>query len=355
MAGKRQHYLPQFLQRGFASTIEGRKTWLYRKNVVPREVGFRDVGVEENFYNIEGDSSVDELITEIEREDFVGIIEGARAAPNGDFEPADAVATLIAHLEVRGRHLRITFAELSRRAWNDMLTYFDDSRIASTIIREHIRKNPAELRAMAIRELRSKRLPVHMAPTYAKQVANMILAMPDEVLIDSFWAPVKPFIHAKLESDINSSIKSAHNQRLTQSIAPEVRAQQYRDLRFSIVDVESNDLILGDAAVVFHVSGARDWKPFLDKDDDLIALYLPLTSGRLLVGSAGNDAVESSIIRRQIALTSHTFFISAKESVENVQLSSEIGKAARPLSEDELRSISREVIAGFLPPGFNID
>jgi hypothetical protein len=142
VAGKRQHYLPQFLQRGFSTIIGGRKTWLYRKNVAPREVGFRDVGVEENFYNLEGDSSVDELITEIEREEFVGVIEKARSAPAGDFEAAETVATLIAHLEVRSRHLRITFAELARRAWNDMLEYFDDPAIAAAIVRKHIAQTP---------------------------------------------------------------------------------------------------------------------------------------------------------------------------------------------------------------------
>ncbi|MEY2510940.1 MAG: hypothetical protein QOE26_1703 [Verrucomicrobiota bacterium] len=208
---------------------------------------------------------------------------------------------------------------------------------------------------MAVKELRSKKLPVHAAAVYAKRVANTILGMPNEVLIESFWAPIKPIIQAQLESRMDSTIKSAHIQRLAQSVAPEVRVEKYRGLRFSIVDVESNDLILGDAAVIFHVSGAPEWKPFLDKNDDLVEVYLPLTADRLLVAGAGKAAVDTSIIRRQIALTSHTFFISATESAGNIQLSSEIGKGARPLSEDELRRISREAIAGFLPPGFNVD
>lgn len=215
MAGRRQHYLPQFLQRGFASTIGGRKTWFYRKNVAPREVGFRDVGVEKNFYNIESDSSLDEFITEIEREEFVGLIEEARSAPNGDFETGEAVATLIAHLEVRSRHLRVTFAELARRAWDDMMAYFENPAVAAAIVRENITRNPAQLRTMAAKELRSKKLPVHTAPAYAKQFAKAILAMPNEVLVDSFWAPIKPLILAQLESRFESSIKSAHIQSLT--------------------------------------------------------------------------------------------------------------------------------------------
>lgn len=119
--------------------------------------------------------------------------------------------------------------------------------------------------------------------------------------------------------------------------------------------MESKDLILGDAAVIFQVVGDQEWKPFFDKNDDLIAAYLPLTPGRFLVGSAEKEVAQASLIRHQIALTSHTFFISAEPSAQNIQLSADIGIAARPLSEDQLRSIGREAIAGFLPPGFNVD
>ncbi len=51
MPGRRQHYLPQFLQRGFTSNDARKLTWLYRTGVAPREVGIRDVGVEEQFYS----------------------------------------------------------------------------------------------------------------------------------------------------------------------------------------------------------------------------------------------------------------------------------------------------------------
>src|SRR5689334_4421150 len=126
MAGKRQHYLPQFLQRGFTSTPGGRKTWLYRKDVAPREVGLRDIGVEENFYNVGSDSSVDVAITDIERDEFVALIEQARTGMAGDVELTNLAPRLITHLEVRSRHLRMTFGESSNRLLKQLLECLQD-------------------------------------------------------------------------------------------------------------------------------------------------------------------------------------------------------------------------------------
>ena len=53
MAGKRQHYVPQFLQRGFLHDPleEAERTWLHRRGAKPRLVGIRDAGVGEYFYS----------------------------------------------------------------------------------------------------------------------------------------------------------------------------------------------------------------------------------------------------------------------------------------------------------------
>lgn len=59
MAGKRQHYVPRFLQRGFLAepenpTEESERTWLHRLGAPARRVGIGDVGVEDWFYSRKG-------------------------------------------------------------------------------------------------------------------------------------------------------------------------------------------------------------------------------------------------------------------------------------------------------------
>lgn len=73
MAGKRQHYIPRLLLRGFlaSSVQDAERTWLHRIGKTGKLVGIRDVGVEENFYSKIGAGStptLDDLVTAIEGE-----------------------------------------------------------------------------------------------------------------------------------------------------------------------------------------------------------------------------------------------------------------------------------------------
>jgi hypothetical protein len=349
MAGKRQHYLPQFLQRGFASGATSHRTWLYLKNAPPREVGIRDVGVEENFYDAGPDALLDEMITDAERDEFAGVIDRARKGNVSDEDLSNLVPCFIAHLEVRSRHIRMVVAELLKFLWDEATGCFEDAQLASELVREHVKRNPAELRKIAARELRSKGLPMAMAPSVAKQLAQTISDMPDDLLISAFWTPLLPHIRAGLIPRIYAIVKQAHLNALLKSIAPEIRTQQYRPLQFSVVEIASNDLILGDAGVVFEVEGTSSWKPFLDKDDIPLALFLPISQHQVIVGCSTPITIDPVMIRQQIARTSHTFFISAQRSSGDMQLSDDIGTAARPLSIDKLRSIVRQGVTELLP------
>ena len=349
MAGKRQHHLPQFLQRGFVSTADGKRTWLYRKGAEPRHVGLRDVGVEENFYTAETDSSVDETITRLEGDEFASAINRARTGSPGAMSDAAVFPVLIAHLEVRSRHLRTTFGKLAEHAWNDLIRNFEDPTLLAKLLREHLKRNPDELRAMAMRELRSKALPAAMAAAMAKQAAKLIRQMPDQVLVASFWEPIAPIIRSTLESRLTASVKQAHVDALRRSVAPDVRVQNYRKLPFHVVEVDSRDLILGDAAVLFHVQAEPHWKPFVDKEDELIAVYLPVTPHRVVVGSLLGARTDPSTLRSEIVRTSAEFFISHRSSPLDSALLANLGEAATPLSDADLRNINAQVIAECLP------
>ena len=181
---------------------------------------FRDVGVEGNFYSFESDSSVDIAITDIEQEQFVAIVEQARTGTLSSAHLIDAIPAFIAHLEVRSRHLRMIFSELAKLIWNNLLEKLEDPAIGSGVVREHLKRNPGELRTMAARELRSKGLPPHRAPAFAKQMANLILAMPDDLLMASFWEPIFPHIRAALKLRMEASIKQALSMRSQRALLP---------------------------------------------------------------------------------------------------------------------------------------
>ncbi|MET4331464.1 hypothetical protein ABIB80_007324 [Bradyrhizobium sp. i1.15.2] len=72
MAGKRQHYVPRLLQRGFLHDPmeEAERTQRHRRGSKPEVVGMADNGVEDRFCSRkspDGSLTLDELITDIEQ------------------------------------------------------------------------------------------------------------------------------------------------------------------------------------------------------------------------------------------------------------------------------------------------
>src|SRR5262245_52288644 len=114
MAGKRQHYIPVFLQSSFASRKNGgiNYAWLYRRDKAPFETNLRNIGVEGGFYSRDDDSMVDTLITDFEQT-LHRTVSSIVASPNLVTNLRGEVATLIAHLEIRTRHIRQSFVESS--------------------------------------------------------------------------------------------------------------------------------------------------------------------------------------------------------------------------------------------------
>ncbi len=71
MSGKRHHFIPQFLQRGFASqsTNKDTYTWVYRKGEINSfNANIKNIGLEGYFYAENKETTLDEIITDAETE-----------------------------------------------------------------------------------------------------------------------------------------------------------------------------------------------------------------------------------------------------------------------------------------------
>ena len=112
MAGKRQHFIPRFLQEGVASHRKGDEafTWVYRKGRPPFNTNIANVGVESSFYTEGDDTEVDDRITDAEVEFSQRVRQLRTIMPGQVSDPR--LASFIAHLEVRTRHVRQAFFRL---------------------------------------------------------------------------------------------------------------------------------------------------------------------------------------------------------------------------------------------------
>ena len=74
---------------------------------------------------------------------------------------------------------------------------------------------------------------------------------------------------------------------LAKSLIAEPRLDDYRKLHWHIRKSEQ-PLILGDVGCLFEVRNAKRFKSLSDKDDVIVAAYLPISSDTIVVGTGGS-------------------------------------------------------------------
>ena len=122
----------------------------------------------------------------------------------------------------------------------------------------------------------------------------------------------------------------------------DVRANLYKDLKYSIVSAPIGSFILPDTMVCFALSNGAT--PFLSKDARLDEVILPLASSSLLVGSKvfpiRRTVAETNSL---LASTSMQAFIALKNDPDLDRLAKRIGRNARMLTDADMHKIFREV------------
>ena len=169
MAGVNQHYIPQFLQRGFASHKSGKISyiWEFRKGKVPENRPVKDFGAEAHFYNKGTDTSIDDRLTD-EEQGFAVLVQRLRVLPAGMVsEPG--LAEFLAHMEVRTRHLRQSFVLASHDFIDRFLDLIvsDVDRFADLIL-ERIKSDPTYLEQMFDKEIAKMPIPLSQRATVKK-------------------------------------------------------------------------------------------------------------------------------------------------------------------------------------------
>lgn len=90
-------------------------------------------------------------------------------------------------------------------------------------------------------------------------------------------------------------------------------------------------------------------KPFLDSNEELKTVLIPLTSDRLLVGEYDTHLERTNqTILRILASTSYKSFIARSDEPHFRKLTTRIGKNAIIWSSAEINAIKRDALAGLI-------
>ena len=338
MAGKRQHFIPKFLQEGFAdSTKRGRKfTWVFQRDAQPFNTNIANVGVEGKFYTSDQDTTVDDVITKAES-DFSTLLNEIRSENDSALSDSN-LPRLIAHLEIRTRNLRENLLQASEFLMSQIIDFMSNEEMFSSWLKSTIYDRPS-----IIRESVEKHIKEHNLPEFFIEPLLMMATRAGPDLIDqnkAAYVTQAGLFRKILRHDLEKLIKGSHIKALKTSIAPDVKIERYKHLIYKVVSTsKDNPVILGDSIVIFRTENAKLYKTFLEKSDKLLAVYLPISSNQVLVGSKYSYNIFPTDIQEAAARCSLEYFIADANTDRNRTLQTIIGSNAQLLSQEKMKSM----------------
>ena len=139
MSGSKQHFVPQFLQRGFLSAGK-RSVIVYNKDGRCFPSNISDVGASKYFYSTEHDDA-DIFITSLESE--LAILVNDLRADCTLINDTFRINKLISHLSIRSNNLRSQFFD----GTSFILDGFREKLSSADVLRNHFMKNSAVIKS----------------------------------------------------------------------------------------------------------------------------------------------------------------------------------------------------------------
>lgn len=342
MAGKRQHYVPRLLQRGFLhdDREEAERTWLHRKGVAAELVGIKDVGVSDYFYSrlgVDGEKTLDDIITQIEG-DLGVVIAGYRDSPDGAVVDASIAARTVVHLVTRTAHIRSVITQGFRLFFEEIEALFTDSERFAAVIGLDA-PSPRESLLSVIRESARDLVPLGMPAAFSERLLAFLIREKGRGLLALAAAPIQEAL-GSFAADLKKKVRDAHAGMLAVDLAEHAWIETLSKFRWQ-VEARSGLILCDAVGLAMEASGKLVPLMFTDADK-VQAVVLPVSSGRVLIGVRDSvDVPPLPDLNEQAAACSSTFFI-ATGPLDDTGLAELIG--TRPASEIE--TAITEAVAG---------
>lgn len=359
MAGKRHHTVPKFLQKGFASKIDGDTvfTWLYRKkSVSPKEVSTKDTIVGEHFYGRKGESNADDSITYLEQNKFSPLIDTLRSGKCNFDKSKLEIAEMISHFSVRTKLVRESFSQVSKRMIGGIREILTDENVIEDVLlkprEDFLETQIEEVLANTNNEKLAKAIEIFdligfEKDDFKKMVTQITYESLDEDESKNEMKDIVKGLFSQIFDESNAlypkSIKEGHNKSLAENTIPLPRVKEYEQLDWNIYEVNS-PLILGDVACIFREFGGNSFRSSctIEKTGQI---YLPISSNQILIGTFNSEKIETNVkvLNEAIVKCSYEQFICSEKSDDKIDLIQFIGTDAYIVSDEEIETELSEI------------
>lgn len=352
MSGRKQHYIPQSLLRGFQAKRSRKnvQVFVFKSGQAPYSANTTDVAAERYFYSElptnNQEKTLDDLITNYEN-DLAQLLQQFRNTATN--EPVDALlaAGLVTHLTVRGDFIRNVFGLGFQEIIAATSTLFSGTESVRSLLGiddDQPTTILLEVLDNTLKALRST-LPSEIPDPLLKRIVLFQLREEFESIHAQHLSGLPPILN-ELVLQIPNLLRDSHVSVLEKSLAPETRVEALAHLNWTVIKVPEANLILPDC-VTISVSGSENrWAPHVLESNaqDLQQVLLPISSSQLLVGRRDLDgSVTLEQFNRFAAACSAEFFVSSINTPEIASYSADIGKE----SKQSILSVAREAVENF--------
>lgn len=321
MSGKKQHYIPQVLLRGFSSDHGGkrRRSWVYKGGRPPYSSSILDIAAQRYFYSDLGQGTserLDDRITHYENR-LGKLLSKLREAADGQSVDALVSAEVVAHLSIRGAYLREIFSSGVHELLEGASSRLSDLETARNIlgVDEHANKsllaNRIDGELDKLKDWLPSGLPVLL-------IRRIILHSIREDF-GNLYEQVLPSIgeaFRQLACEIPAVLRGGHAKALVPGMAPDNRVYDLANLSWHVYQ-SSTALILPDCVAIGIEKCQTAAQPYLlAKVDSIAAIMLPITSSQILIGCPLDAAFrfDASQFNSHAARCSTVFFVSSENS-----------------------------------------
>lgn len=317
----KQHYIPRFLFKGFASKYISRKevyVWYFERNGTEgREENTRDIGYEPDFYG----ALLDDLITKKENS-YARVIDRVRSKRKIQGGDKEQVVEFVFSLALRTKHAReklVSLIESSRdRIYPDLTDIHHwEGYLRTTVTSEYLREqfekyikskfeNIHPVAMDALWELSKKQLMSKFA-LEANSLAKEAVKKAEFFFSVIRWD--------KLAEDVGekghvSALTDFHQKTASQSYET---LKLWRNFHWRVEEFPSNSLILGDEPVLQINKDSSVVSAFFG-EGQRTTIVLPIRHDLLLIGSEDPYAKlpDLEVLNRSSEELSLSFFISSE-------------------------------------------
>ena len=329
--GRNRHYIPAFLQRGFAISrkVSKRKRaiWFFGAGQEPEKRLIKKTGSRDFFYS----DSTDDVITQMES-DFARSLDKIRGQTPGDLVSPETAAALVSHLSIRAAHIRHTGSDLLGRVLAESKVFFADPNNIATVAGLDADVPTDPFRNYIVNELAENlnSAALGIPPRIFERLVFFILKEnPEWVRAQSLDHDVLNRVLDEVGARSGDVISRSHDNALFRIAkqSPSEFEVFLQSLDWGIMGARKSGAILPDCiAIAIDEHGKADSHLFVD-NDVLGAIVMAVAPDKLLVGRKSGYVMPSDFeYNIEAARLSHSFFLSSNNNAEKSRLHSMLGE-----------------------------